>query len=56
VVADTENAALDLARKFVVVDARQNLRIHKCHDDGPAPTEPVDVHGLGGYIFFPRER
>ena len=53
VVADTQEAALDLARKFVAADARGSLRIDECHDNGPAPTELVGVHDLSGNIFFP---
>lgn len=33
-----QEAALDLVRKFVVVDARRNFRIDEWHDHGPAPT------------------
>jgi hypothetical protein len=53
VVAETPEAALDLARVFVITEARPDLGIDECRDDGAAPTELLGVHDMSGYIFFP---
>lgn len=52
VVADTEQAALDLAREFEPEEARPTMTIDECEAIEPAPDSPHGVYVVTGHAYY----
>ncbi len=55
VVAEDVDGAMEYVRRFEPAIRRQSLRLDKCEEVEPTPTDPAGVYKIGRYHLFPWE-